>query len=176
MLIIVLEVMILGFFVLRGVGDINNLLDGIHLASIEQTLKSSDSGSGNNAGNVNSDANTNSAGKQGLNRDSAESERAIDLENMEWNSPGDAPWTKRDAHTSVVFQDKIWIMGGIRDGDVNLAYEYHIHESDVWNSSDGKNWELVTDNAEWGRRRAHSSVVFQTETVLVRNISLYLSA
>ena len=71
---------------------------------------------------------------------------------MVWKEAVDnAGWSKRDAHTSVVFQNRIWIMGGIKDGDKNLSYSEHIHESDVWISKNGKDWELITDNAPWGK-------------------------
>ncbi|MEM3402016.1 MAG: DUF2341 domain-containing protein [Candidatus Hadarchaeales archaeon] len=62
----------------------------------------------------------------------------------------DAGWSPRYAHTSLVFDNKIWVIGG---GAENA-------ENDVWCSADGVNWMLVVDNAGWTSRRNHTSVVF----------------
>ena len=72
-------------------------------------------------------------------------------------------WTARRTHTSVVFKDKIWVLGG-RDSTGTL--------NDVWSSADGSTWTESTPpgNARkitsgtgknwWGARFAHTSVVF----------------
>jgi len=78
-----------------------------------------------------------------------------------------APWSKRDAQTAVVFDGKIWVMGGIEDGETKLPYELHIHKSDVWVSENGKDWKLVTDKADWGKRRAQASVVFKDKIWII---------
>lgn len=62
-----------------------------------------------------------------------------------------APWSTRQTHTSVVFDGKIWVMGGYRVAGIHL--------NDIWSSSDGINWTQVTSSAPWGPRTAHSSVV-----------------
>jgi len=56
-----------------------------------------------------------------------------------------APWSAKDGHTSLVFDNKIWIIGGKRD---------------VWSSTDGKNWTPVTDKAEWSERTGSGVLVF----------------
>ena len=61
-----------------------------------------------------------------------------------------AAWSARRAHSSVVFDDKIWVMGGNAGGVKN----------DVWYSADGINWDYATTDAAWSARRVHSSVVF----------------
>jgi hypothetical protein len=61
-----------------------------------------------------------------------------------------APFGKRCAHTSVVFDNKIWVIGGYGES------EY----ADVW-YFDGASWKLVTSQAEFGLRYGHSSVVFE---------------
>ena len=62
----------------------------------------------------------------------------------------DFVWLDRDEHTSVVFKNKIWVLGG-DDGD------------DVWSSSDGKTWTQETDDAGWSGREGHTSVVFKNK-------------
>ena len=56
-----------------------------------------------------------------------------------------APWSAKDGHTSLVFDDKIWVIGGKRD---------------VWSSTDGKNWTPVTGKAEWSERIGGGVLVF----------------
>ena len=61
------------------------------------------------------------------------------------NDPG---WSGRYEHTSVVFDDKIWILGG-NDGG-----------RESWHSSDGENWTLASSNS-WGYDLYnHTSIVF----------------
>jgi uncharacterized membrane protein len=61
-----------------------------------------------------------------------------------------AGWSARCGHTSVVFDNKIWVMGGL-DGN---------YKNDVWYSSDGVNWTQATASAGWSARTYHTSVVF----------------
>jgi len=67
-----------------------------------------------------------------------------------------APWNGRRHMTSVVLSDNsIVLMGG---EDSRTAYDKH--RNDVWRSTDnGATWTMMTDNAEWGFRSMHSSVV-----------------
>jgi hypothetical protein len=55
------------------------------------------------------------------------------------------------AHSSVVFDGKLWVIGGI-------TYPYGGASSEVWSSTDGSNWNLVTI-APFGPRMNHTSVV-----------------
>ena len=82
--------------------------------------------------------------------------------NLNWEQiTSNAPWTERDAQTAVVFKDKIWVMGGILSGPGD--YSQRVHKNDVWSSTNGKDWELITDKASWGPRRGHTSVVFDNK-------------
>lgn len=60
-----------------------------------------------------------------------------------------AGWTPRISAGAVVFQDKMWILGGTEDyyfgTDANL-------KDDVWSSTDGKEWQQVTEHAGWSAR------------------------
>ena len=96
-----------------------------------------------------------------LGQENIKQEIPFEPEKLEWSlANADSPWEKRDAHTVEVFNNKMLLMGGIEDGDINIAYEYHTHFADVWASSNGKDWELITNKAEFGKRRAAASVVF----------------
>jgi hypothetical protein len=66
-----------------------------------------------------------------------------------------ATWSGRFFHTSVVFDNKIWVIGGY-DGSGSPR-------KDVWYSSDGINWTLATDTAPWSGRYIHTSVVFDNK-------------
>jgi hypothetical protein len=57
-----------------------------------------------------------------------------------------APWSARSEHTTLVFNDKLWVIGG--------------KERDVWASRDGRDWVRVTDKAEWGARVGNGGLVF----------------
>jgi len=80
----------------------------------------------------------------------------------------DADWGTRDAHSNIIFQDKIWLFGGV-DGSKNFdgIYANLPHKNDIWNSPDGKNWQLVLDNAPWGKRRSSPVVEFQGKLWLI---------
>ena len=54
-----------------------------------------------------------------------------------------AQWAGRTAHTSVVFDDKIWLMGGVASLRMN----------DVWASRDGAVWVEATASAGWAGRQ-----------------------
>ena len=64
-----------------------------------------------------------------------------------------AAWPARDAHTTVVFNNKMWVIGGY-DG----AYR-----NDVWYSADGATWTQATSAAGWTKRTGHTSVVFDNK-------------
>jgi hypothetical protein len=72
---------------------------------------------------------------------------------LEWiNAQASNHWSNRTGHTSVVFQDKMWVMGGFAENKEA--------KNDVWSSTDGKNWTLETDSAGWDPREGHTAVVF----------------
>ena len=76
--------------------------------------------------------------------------------NMDWTqATASAGWSARSGHTSVVFDNKIWVMGG---QDVNLN-----KRNDVWYSTDGVNWTQATVNAGWSARFLPTSVVFDNK-------------
>lgn len=64
-------------------------------------------------------------------------------------------WEGRHTAGYAVFRDKLWIVGG----DVNQGH----YQSDVWNSTDGREWSLVNRGkpVPWGPRALHYTVVFR---------------
>ena len=66
-----------------------------------------------------------------------------------------AGWSKRGHGQAVVFDGKMWIMGG------GLWHPEHVATNDVWCSEDGANWTQVTAAAPWKPRLWFSSVVYR---------------
>jgi leucine-zipper-like transcriptional regulator 1 len=63
-----------------------------------------------------------------------------------------APWSPREEHSAVVFDNKMWVLGG---------FELPQHEkNDIWFSADGVNWSCATESAQWSGRGEHASVVY----------------
>ena len=78
--------------------------------------------------------------------------------NMTWEKVVDkARFSRRVDHSSVVFDDKMWVLGGY---DSTRRGNQDCYMEDVWSSSDGLTWSLVTDNALWKGRRGHATVAF----------------
>lgn len=87
------------------------------------------------------------------------------LLNDVWSSSDGINWTEevpnnlsssfpsRTLHSSVVFNDKIWIIGG--GGFNNEIF------NDVWSSPDGINWKKETNNASFSKRYNHTAIVFK---------------
>jgi len=75
------------------------------------------------------------------------------LVSLNWTQANsNAPWSPRNSHTALSFDNKLWIFGGTSP-DIFIL-------NDVWNSSDGIYWTQVTDNATWYPRCDHASLVF----------------
>ena len=79
------------------------------------------------------------------------------LDGYHWNQATlAAGWSPRMAAGTVVFQDKMWILGGTANyffGDKTSL------RNDVWCSSDGQTWLKVTEHANWSPRAFHQVVV-----------------
>lgn len=75
---------------------------------------------------------------------------------VDWRLETDsAAWAKRTHSFAVVFQDKIWLLGG------GAWHPETIPRNDVWCSSDGIDWTCVTDAAPWAPRMWHCVVVYR---------------
>lgn len=77
---------------------------------------------------------------------------------MVWSSKtAAADWAARGFHTSVVFDDMMYVLGGVsKDTEDNLVLY-----DDVWYSEDGANWEQEETETHWSPRFGHTSVVFE---------------
>ena len=98
----------------------------------------------------------------------SEKPKLTDLYSWEEVTTKGSKWSKRYGHTSVVFNSKIWVMGGGGSGPERF--------NDVWSSEDGENWTESTppndkdgnpvtkDNTNWWTaRQQHTSVVFDPD-------------
>ena len=66
---------------------------------------------------------------------------------------GSANWSARSNHTSLVYNNKMWMLGGT-DGS---------RKNDVWDSTDGINWTETTASANWSARNSHTSLVYNNK-------------
>ena len=79
-----------------------------------------------------------------------------------------APWAARDSAASVVFENKIWIMGGL-NGNRNVDTKHFIkyweapHFNDIWSTDDGERWQLVESASQWPPRRSMSVIEFNNK-------------
>jgi hypothetical protein len=66
-----------------------------------------------------------------------------------------APWGPRLWFRSVVYQGRIWVLGGWSEEQDNFG--------DVWHSKDGKNWTELKSSTIWKARHEHAALVFQNK-------------
>jgi hypothetical protein len=79
----------------------------------------------------------------------------LSKDGITWTPATDtAQFLARADHTSVVFQNRIWVIGGY--GGARTF-------NDVWYSSDGVLWKEATGGAAFPVRYGHSSVVFNNK-------------
>ena len=86
---------------------------------------------------------------------------------MQTPQPWTTPWTARGTHSSVVFQDRLWIIGG---------HSQQRCVNDVWSSQDGVNWVQVTPEAPWSRgcvtRRLSLTVTFGSSVAVTTIVAI----
>lgn len=69
-----------------------------------------------------------------------------------------APFSARMLHATVVFDNKLWVIGGD---------EFSNYKNDIWNSSDGNSWTEVTAAASFSARHSHAAVVFDNKIWII---------
>ena len=77
-----------------------------------------------------------------------------------------AGWSKRAHGQTVVFRDRLWMIGG------GSWRPEHKETNDVWCSADGVNWEQVTPAAPWSPRIWFSAVVYRDRVWVLGGWSL----
>lgn len=94
-----------------------------------------------------------------------------ELKNDVWSSPDGIIWTRRVAHADfsprkhhelVVFNNQLWIFGGITNQDINKEIT-----SDIWSSTDGIHWQQQTANPPFAVRTDHRVTSFNNKLWLV---------
>jgi Kelch motif len=65
-----------------------------------------------------------------------------------------APWHARLWFPSVVYRDRIWVLGGWSNNPTT-------NWNDVWYSANGRDWKQWKSNVIWKERHEHSAFVFQ---------------
>lgn len=93
-----------------------------------------------------------------------------------WSSDNGIDWTlinsnpdfsPREGHASVVFKDKMWVIGG-----KTATSGTDVTAKDIWYSEDGLNWTQATDNASFGGIAFHKLVVFKDKLWLIGGVNL----
>ena len=100
------------------------------------------------------------------------------------NEVGKVTFSPREHHASAVFKNQIWVIGGreydpddhdewtgLPDHDHNLCDDYS-ELRDIWASDDGKNWQLVLENAPFAARSHHDLTVFEGALYLIGGVSM----
>ena len=78
---------------------------------------------------------------------------------INWTQVTDsAAWKPRMWFSTVVYRDRMWVLGGWEDAG-NLG--------DVWYSKDGKNWTELKSERIWSKRHEHSAFVFKDKIWVV---------
>jgi len=76
---------------------------------------------------------------------------------VKWEQAPNAGWSPRMGSGAIVFQDKMWILGGTED--YLFAPDDKRLKNDVWCTSNGQEWQRVTGSAGWSPRALHQAVV-----------------
>ena len=78
-----------------------------------------------------------------------------------------AEFPERYQHTSVMFGDSLWVIGGY---DAAGGYDGG-YWNDTWYSSDGNRWFLANASAEFPARNTHTSFVFDNKMWVIGGLS-----
>lgn len=72
-----------------------------------------------------------------------------------------APWPARAHHQAVVFQDKLYVLGG------GARFPEPLTRNDIWRTDNGVDWEEVTPAAPWGPRLWFNALVYRERLWIV---------
>jgi len=79
---------------------------------------------------------------------------------LKWIKIAPASFEEREGQKVVVFDDKLWLIGGVN-------YDQKKTFNDVWVSADAVSWRQVVKNAPWHSRWDHDIAVFNNKIWLV---------
>ncbi|WP_254169596.1 LamG-like jellyroll fold domain-containing protein [Chryseosolibacter histidini] len=74
-----------------------------------------------------------------------------------WTKHVTPPWRARFFHQTVVYDNKVWIIGGYGDNSGNLG--------DIWYTTDGMRW-VQMENVPWSPRHAATAFIFNNNMYL----------
>ncbi len=66
----------------------------------------------------------------------------------------------RDGAGALVFDDKMWLLGGWNPGDKRTNPIHSNCNNEVWSTADGRAWKLHADHVPWTPRVCHDVAVF----------------
>lgn len=108
----------------------------------------------------------------GVNIDTSNQNNAYTYKNDVWSSSDGVNWQQvtasasfkpRAEHELVVFNDKLWLIGGYNS---NLGGYQNNIDKEIWSSSDGKNWSKKTE-VDFLDRSGYKTQVFRGKIYLV---------
>ncbi|MDB4293068.1 hypothetical protein N9954_06625 [Maribacter sp.] len=85
-----------------------------------------------------------------------------------WRSEVFNAFDSRVGHTLTVFDNKMWVIGGVNNAGHQL--------SDVWYSSDGLHWTLATNTAAFGVAVGHNTIVFKGRMFVFKKRDIWSSS
>ncbi len=89
-----------------------------------------------------------------------------------WNRAiEEAPFSKRHKHSSVVYDGKIWVIGGSDGTGADNGNLYENGLNDIWYSADGENWTMMVEKAPFSVRYNCSSTIFDDKIFIIGGIS-----
>ncbi|MEM0932455.1 MAG: kelch repeat-containing protein [Bacteroidota bacterium] len=106
----------------------------------------------------------------GLVPDDGDTNRANDIwssqDGINWTlEVEEAPFSPRFGLKSIVFQEKLWVIGGFDREDTR---------NDVWSSVDGINWTLEVEEANFPGLRSHELVVFNDRLWIIAGVNGFM--
>lgn len=97
---------------------------------------------------------------------------AADLVDLTWEAiTTSAPWPARDSHSLYIFDNKLWLLGGL-DATKSMRgktpdYRKADYYNDIWSSTDGKEWVREAEHADFPPIRSASVVLFKDVLYLI---------
>ena len=89
----------------------------------------------------------------------------FDPASLTWTQANPAPWPKRDSQAVFIFNDKLWLTGGLDADEAKVNglpdYSRAKYYNDIWSSEDGLNWKREKEHANYPPIRSSSIFYFK---------------